>query len=265
MRMLTRFKTKKVSASITVGECLKKRREDLGITLKQISEKLKISENNLENLENNKYDKLPPDVYVKGFIKGYCEIVGYSFEKILNLYNLERNTGDKLQKIKPKNKTKKMSLSGNYPIVTPKIITLIFSALVIFVIGYYLWYQVSSFSSTPYLFVSNPLNDQIINNAEIQVSGQTEDDVIIKINGEDIFVDPTGYFSETIFLKYGNNILEIEAVNKFNKKSLEVRNIIYQKKLEPVPTNTEKEETDESDKDLKYEDNFDEDIEFIGP
>jgi len=142
---------------------------------------------------------------------------------------------------------------------------LIFSALVIFVIGYYLWYQVSSFSSTPYLFVSNPLNDQIINNAEIQVSGQTEDDVIIKINGEDIFVDPTGYFSETIFLKYGNNILEIEAVNKFNKKSLEVRNIIYQKKLEPVPTNMEKEEIDESDKDLKYEDNFNEDIEFIGP
>ncbi|MCK5476112.1 MAG: helix-turn-helix domain-containing protein [Candidatus Pacebacteria bacterium] len=257
--MLTRFKTRKVNASMTVGECLKKRREDLGITLKQISEKLKIRESNLECLENNKYDKLPPDVYVKGFIKGYCEIVDCSFEKMLNLYNVERNIGDKLQKIKPKNKTKKTSLSGNYPILTPKIITLIFSIIVVFVVGYYLWYQISSFSSTPYLFVSNPLNDQIINNAEIKVSGQTEEDVIIRINGEDIFVDPTGYFSETIFLKFGNNILEIEAVNKFNKKSLEVRNIIYQKKLEYVPTSIE-EETDISSGDLK-----DEDIEFIGP
>ena len=257
--MLTRFKTRKVSASMTVGECLKKRREDIGITLKQISERLKVRESNLEYLENNKYDKLPPDVYVKGFIKGYCEVVDCSFEKMLNLYNIERGIGDKLQKIKPKNKTKKTSLSGNYPILTPKIITLIFSIIVVFVVGYYLWYQISSFSSTPYLFVSNPLNDQIINNAEIKISGQTEEDVIIRINGEDIFVDPTGHFSETIFLKFGNNILEIEAVNKFNKKSLEVRNIIYQKKLESVPTSIE-EETDISSGDSK-----DEDIEFIGP
>jgi len=110
--LLNKFKTKKVKTTITVGECLKNRREDLGITLNEISEKLKVRENNLEDLENNKYDKLPPDVYVKGFIKGYCEIVGYSFEKILNLYDLERNTGDKLQKSNQKIKPKRYHYPG---------------------------------------------------------------------------------------------------------------------------------------------------------
>ncbi|MBW6440897.1 helix-turn-helix domain-containing protein [Patescibacteria group bacterium] len=249
---------------MTVGECLQKKREELGMSIKEISDKLKIRENYLENLENNNYDKLPPDVYVKGFIKGYCQVVGYNFEKMLTLYNKERGIDEKMQKKKDTKKVKKISLSTGYPIITPKIITLFFSILVIAIIGYYLWYQISSFSSTPYLFVANPLNDRIISDAHLQVSGQTEEDIVVKINGEDIYVDPMGYFSETIYLKPGNNKIEIEAINKFNRITSEIRNIIYQKELEPVPVHTKKENIVE-DSGLYEIEIFDEDMEFIGP
>ncbi len=239
--MLTQFKTKQVNATITVGERLKKKREEKGISIKEVGERLKVKADYLSNLEENNYDKLPPDVYVKGFIKGYAALVGFDAREMIDLYNKERAIGEKIENRKQVGKMaekKKFSIS-RYIIITPKILTIFSSLIILSIAGYYLFHQLSSFNSAPYLFVSNPIADQSQSESEIEITGQTEKQASLKINGEDVFVDSDGNFKQVIMLKPGSNVLDIEATNKFNKTAKLIRNIIYEKKPEPFEPEVE--------------------------
>ncbi|MFH0959731.1 MAG: RodZ domain-containing protein [Pseudomonadota bacterium] len=58
------------------GSYLKSIREEQGKNLEDISEKTKIAATNLDFLENDRYDLLPPIVFVKGFLKSYAKYLG---------------------------------------------------------------------------------------------------------------------------------------------------------------------------------------------
>ena len=55
------------------GEILKKRREELGFDINEVSETLKISSDYLFSIENDLYDKLPVAVYTVGYIRCYAK------------------------------------------------------------------------------------------------------------------------------------------------------------------------------------------------
>lgn len=235
----SQFKTRKVFEAMTVGEYLKKEREMRNISIDGASEKLKIKKSYLKNLEKGNYDKLPPSVYVKGFIRSYANLLKLDQKKLIDLYNRETIMGDKIKKetggmVKEQNR-KKIFATLNYfiPAITSKNITVFFSLAILSLIGYYLWYQVSSFSSTPYLFIINPSGDRMVESPKMIIEGETEINTIVRINGENTFVDPSGHFKENITLKLGKNVFIIEATNRFNKTSREKMNIIYEKELEP--------------------------------
>lgn len=234
--LLNKFKTKEVKTTVTVGECLKRKREELGISIKNLGNKLNIKTDYLKNLEENNYEELPPDVYVKGFIKSYSELVGFNPEKIIELFKREKEIENKIKgRSKKKKKHKKKFAIKKYITITPKIITVFLSLIILSVVGYYFWHQLSSFNSKPYLFISSPLTDEITSDSEIIISGETEIGIVLKINREDVFVNENGYFEENIMLHPGKNVIIIEAVNRFDKIVREERNIIYEKKLKPMP------------------------------
>jgi transcriptional regulator with XRE-family HTH domain len=236
--LLNKFKTKEVKTAVTIGECLKRKREEFGISIEELSDRLRIKINYLEDLEKNNYDKLPPDVYVKGFIKRYAELIGLDPEKVVELFKKEKEIEDKIESRNKKRKEiKKKFAIKKYITVTPKIVTVFLSIFVLSIIGYYFWHQLSSFNSEPYLFVSSPFTDEITNDPEIIVSGETEIGITLKINGEEIFVDENGYFKENIMLQSGKNVIIVEAINRFDKAAEETRNIIYEKKLKPISIN----------------------------
>ena len=236
--LLNKFKTKKVETTVTVGEYLKRKREELGISIKDLGNKLNIKIDYLENLEKNNYEKLPPDVYVKGFIKSYSELVGFDSGKMIELFKREKEIENKVEnRNRKKKKRKKKFAIKKYVVVTPKVVTVFLGIIMLSVVGYYFWHQLSSFNSKPYLFVSSPLADEITSDSEIIVSGETEIGIILKINREDAFVDENGYFKESIMLHPGKNVIIIEAVNRFDKTVTETRNIIYEKKLKLMPIN----------------------------
>ena len=234
--LLDKFKTKKVKTTVTVGECLKRKREELGISIKDLGDKLRIKTDYLEDLEKNNYEKLPPDVYVKGFIKSYSELIGFNSEKMVELFKKEKEIEDKVEsRNRKEKKSEKKFAIKKYITITPKIVTIFLSLLILSIIGYYFWHQLSSFNSKPYLFVSSPIVDEVTNNSEIVISGETEIGIILKINEEDVFVDENGYFKENIMLQPGRNVIIVKAVNRFDKAVEETRNIIYEKKLKPMP------------------------------
>jgi cytoskeletal protein RodZ len=68
------------------GEYLKSLREERGLSLDEISESTKIATANLRFLEQDRYDLLPPTVFVKGFIRSYVEALGLDPEEHLRRF-----------------------------------------------------------------------------------------------------------------------------------------------------------------------------------
>ena len=69
-----------------VGEILKKRREELGRDLREISNCLKIRYDYLKALEDGDIEKLPAEVYIRGYIQEYAKILNMDPEAVINAY-----------------------------------------------------------------------------------------------------------------------------------------------------------------------------------
>ncbi len=69
-----------------LGGLLKKAREERNISINDISEQTKIQLHYLEALEKGDFSKFPGEVYLKGALRNYAELVGLLPEKVLHLY-----------------------------------------------------------------------------------------------------------------------------------------------------------------------------------
>ncbi len=66
-----------------VGQTLKSRREEKGLTLERASKETRITQKYLRALEEDKYNLIPGDVVLKGFIKVYSEYLGLDGQALL--------------------------------------------------------------------------------------------------------------------------------------------------------------------------------------
>jgi len=69
------------------GAYLKSLREEKGLTLEDIAESTKIVVSNLDFLEKDRFDLLPPRVFVKGFIRSYVQELGLNPEETLKKFD----------------------------------------------------------------------------------------------------------------------------------------------------------------------------------
>lgn len=72
-----------------IGEQLRKAREAKGLSISDIEKATKIQSRYLEAIENNDFDKLPGDFYVRAFIRQYAQIVGLNGKELLSQYQGE--------------------------------------------------------------------------------------------------------------------------------------------------------------------------------
>jgi flagellar biosynthesis protein FlhG len=64
------------------GALLRQLREIRGLSLDDIAQRTKISRGHLKSIEEDSFDFLPPDVYVKGFILQLAKVIGLDAERI---------------------------------------------------------------------------------------------------------------------------------------------------------------------------------------
>ena len=79
------------------GSYLKHERELRGVPLEEISGATKIHIRFLQALEDNHFDELPGEVFIKGYIRSYANIIGSDVEEMLNIY--EESVGNKTENI----------------------------------------------------------------------------------------------------------------------------------------------------------------------
>ena len=73
-----------------LGEYLRQQRQGKGLSLSDIASRTKVTQNYLQALEDGRYDRLPAELYIRGFLASYAESLGLSVPKIIELYRSER-------------------------------------------------------------------------------------------------------------------------------------------------------------------------------
>jgi hypothetical protein len=118
----------------------------------------------------------------------------------------------------------------SHPIINPKFFRTGSVILIILALLVYFGFEVSKTVSPPSLVIYSPQEDNITTSEySYEISGQTESETTISINGEEILGDPNGYFQAKVNLKEGINILEITVVRKSSKP-----NTVYKRiRVEP--------------------------------
>jgi cytoskeleton protein RodZ len=70
----------------SLGSHLKRERESRNISLKEVAKKIRVREQLLKALEEDRYDLLPPHPYLKGFLFNYAKVVGLDPHEVIHRY-----------------------------------------------------------------------------------------------------------------------------------------------------------------------------------
>ncbi len=203
---------------LTVGQLLRKTRENKGIPLSVVEKKTHIQVKFLKEIENNNWSVFPSQVYIAGIIKNYANFLGLDVKKTLAFFRR-----DYANREETRFKTK---LSKNYLIPeSQKIVNLIFAFFTIFIFIYFA-FQLTNYLSPPQLILLSPKVDHFTVEKKIKIIGKTEKDTIVTIFGERIYPNEKGVFEYQFPLQVGVNELIIELTGANGKKTL-FRKIFY--------------------------------------
>lgn len=234
---MVRFTTKKID-SLTLGERMKKIRDERRLSLSEIAKSTKIQVKYLEFIEEGDYLKLPADVYVKGFLRSYAIFMGLSETMLIKQFEREKGIHKNIKKVVECDGSRE-PIRFSSLVITPKII-IISSVSFVVVAGFlYLYAEVNNFVSKPRLAIMTPADGTTINGTSTHVTGIAEKDALVFINEQPVMVSEKGEFSQDIGLKAGVNMINVKAKSKFNKETTqgltinaEFENQINQQQLE---------------------------------
>lgn len=206
------FEQKKINLE-TLGEYLKAVRENCRFSMADVSAKTGIKAKFLQHLEEGKFQALPPQVYVLGFLKQLGALYHIQPDILIDQYKKELAIQKQLRAQPAQAAQRRMPKF----IVTPKNLSYFFGgAFVIFTVIYIIW-QVFSINRTPSLNLFQPQDHQVVTESFVNVVGQTDAGMSVSINGEPVFVDKDGNFKKQLGLAAGPKTLEVVAKNKFGK------------------------------------------------
>ena len=215
--------TRKKVESLTLGEKLKKLRGDFRMSLVDVSKSTRIQVKYLEFLENGEYEKLPADVYVRGFLRSYARYLNIDEQALVKLYERERNIRENLGH----DMSKKTSsfLPPASIVITSRSLIFVLIGMLLFGAFFYLYREFRSFGSEPLLVVLSPENNSVVESDEVIVSGKTDRGAQVTINGQGVFVDGEGAFSEKLVLQPGQNGVSLRTTNRFHKEKTAVLSV----------------------------------------
>lgn len=120
----------------SLGQQLRRAREALGVSLRDVSEQTRITMRHLEAIEADDYKQLPGGIFNKSFIKSYARAVRFDEQRALELYaRTARERGEGIDEVltSPQRSRVYTSDSARSPLVTYGLSALIVGILILMV------------------------------------------------------------------------------------------------------------------------------------
>lgn len=215
------FSVKKIGVETTLGEKLKNLRETNLYSVKRLAKKNFIHKKYIEALEENNYADLPDEIYTKNYIIAYVKFFKRDPAPFVNEYLAEMSKN----KIAVK---KDITKGGGSRFVFPVHMTK-YAIIGIIIISFatYLGFEIKTITTPPHLQIFEPADETVVKSPILSISGKSEKESRIKINGEPIMPNADGTFKEDVDLQRGLNIIKISAARKYSKENIIYRKIIF--------------------------------------
>jgi len=206
-----------------LGSKLKEVRELKKLSPELVAKKLNINLKYLLDIEDDRFDRLPAGLYSKNYVKEYAKLLGFPSVEIKkwlkhNLELVNENNDPFSQKV----------LSRKQFIAFPRIIKNVLLSLLFLACLLYLGSYFKKIVFPPKLEIYQPDKNLKISGNSIEVTGKTETEAEVQINGETVLNNNNGYFSTNINLKKGVNNILIKAQKKYSSESTVLRQILVE-------------------------------------
>ncbi|MDD4733610.1 MAG: helix-turn-helix domain-containing protein [Bacilli bacterium] len=135
-----------------IGEKLRLAREDIGISIEEAAEDLKMRPSQIENIENGDIEQFKDIFYLKYFIRDYSKYLGINYEEMVDEFNeylfdyTSKISLDEIKKAKKEIKEKNSDkISSPYTIEykekvsAKKVLMYIFITIIVLIIIYFLF------------------------------------------------------------------------------------------------------------------------------
>jgi len=216
------FIPKKLSIPENLGNKLRQARLFKNLKIEAVAKKLNIRQEYLIALEEEQYDKLPNGLYGKNFLKEYVLFLGLNPKEFLEFWRQENETETTANPFQQKIIKKSQFL------IFPKIIKNILISLAILICFLYLFFYFKKIVLPPTLVVTQPAKNLVTKENSLLITGQTEKEAEVKINGELVLNNHNGLFSQTVNLKRGLNSLVIKSKKKYSREEIVTRQILVE-------------------------------------
>lgn len=216
---MAEFIPKKLPTAESLGEKLRQTRSAKDLKVADIAKKINIRAEYLLALEEERWDDLPAGLYGKSFLKEYASFLGLK---------LHENFSPEKQALAavPDNPFSQKIVKKNKFIIFPRLIKNILISLAVLVCFLYLIFYLKKIVWAPSLEITNPATNLPWPADVITVTGRTEKEAEVKINGEAVLNNNNGLFSQTINLKKGLNNIIITAKKKYSQEKTVTRQIL---------------------------------------
>ncbi len=74
----------------TIGQYLRRRREELRMSVEEVARATRVPTQSIERIESDRFDELPGEVFVRGFLVAYARAVNLSADDVLARYTASR-------------------------------------------------------------------------------------------------------------------------------------------------------------------------------
>lgn len=209
----------------TLGEKLRALRRGQAVSLTMLEETTHIQRRYLEALEHGWYFELPEPLYTRNFIKAYARALGADEKYFIELYEEESGRTDLLSPHRlPRERVRK----GRF-FVLPRFMTTGVITIAIVGIVAYLGWQVRGLLLPPTIVLDTPLDGMYASSALLDVSGKVlDDDVTLRVNGEEVVITDGSRFSSTVDLTRGLNVIMIEAERRYSRTAVIYRRVVFE-------------------------------------
>lgn len=197
---------------LSVGKLLKDAREKRKLSIRDIEKNIKVREQFIRALEEDKWSAFTSRIYITGILKNYSRFLGLDERKILAFFRREY---ERIEEIKFKEKVSTTYLSSD----SKKTIIAGFIFVCILLVGYFS-YQLFQYLKPPAIQILSPMQNTFKREAMIKIIGKTEKEAAVTILGERIYLNNEGIFEYIMPLKQKENSIVIEVVGANGKKTV---------------------------------------------
>jgi cytoskeletal protein RodZ len=212
----------------TVGQILKEKRLEKNITLETVEQDIKIRKKFLEDIESDNYQRLPSQAYIKGFVKNYSEYLGLNSKTMMAFFRRQTREVTR-SSILPKGVVEPLNKPG-YVLTPGRFISFLFFVLFVLFLLYF-GYQYRKLQIPPKVTIDSPKEHMITTGKRIDVTGTTDPDATVSVNGVGVLVRSDGKFFDQVALFPGKNTITIVVVSRHGKSVTITRDVIVEEEV----------------------------------